>query len=390
MDHFSKELVSSVDPEKLKNMTLDLVRIPSPTGHSDDVSEFYAEYLKKIGLQPEIEQVIPGAPNVLATVKGYDPGPKLTLLAHLDTIPSLGHPDPYYDNGIIYGRGSADMKSGVAAQTEVARILIENDVKFNGELMIATHSAHEIPGGACEGLFKMIKSGILGDAVISTEGRNDVLPIEAKGMCQYDIHITRPGEIIHEQAARNIPHPIMIARKLLEVMEQRNALWEKHSFEFIGSQTLFVGKIESGNFYNRLPKDCLIVGTIRFGPDKSFDDIEQEFNSLISEVQATTTAEINLKLNCIGLGYQLKKETPIVQDLCKAYVEVTGYPLPYGGITFAADAAKVNRFSHISAVQYGTGVEFAHAELERVNVADIVKVTKVLLLATLNFLGCSN
>lgn len=383
----SNDLLEAIEADRLESLTMDLVNIPSPTGDSDEISGYYAEYLSGLGLRPSLEKVAPGMPNVLALLKGDKSGRRITLLGHLDTIPAMGHPSPYIKDGVIYGRGSADMKSGVAAQAEVARVLIENEVKFNGEVLIATHSAHEIPGGACEGLFAMIENGVLGDAVISTEGPSDLLPVIGKGMCQYEIQITRSGDPMHENATLGEPNPIMIAGQFLDGIKQRNVDWSKKKYDYIGSQTLFVGMIQGGDFYNRLTNNCRIVGSIRFGPDKDFSDIEQELDNLINEVQESTNAKIELGLHCIGLGFNLSKDEPIVKAVRKAHKQVTGRNLPYGGIMYTADGAKVIRYGGIPAVQYGAGIEYAHAQLERVAISDIVKEARIFLQTTLNFLS---
>jgi acetylornithine deacetylase/succinyl-diaminopimelate desuccinylase-like protein len=382
----SRKLIDSVNIERLTSLTMRLVEIPSPTGDSDSVSEFYYEYLSKMGLETELQMVKPGMPNVLGLIRGKHPGPRITLLGHLDTVPAMGHPDPYIKDGIIYGRGAADMKSGVAAQAEVARVLIENEVEFSGEVLIATQSSHEIPKGASEGLFQMINEGVLGESVICTEGSRDLLPLIAKGMCQYEIHISRPGDPIHETAAMGESNPILIANRLISLFEHHNEIWAEQSYEYIGSQTLFVGMIKGGDFYNRLCNDCRIIGTIRFGPEKDFNDIRNELEKIIHEVQETTSISIELKLNCVGLGFRISDNEPIVKALYQGYNAVTGKDISYGGMLYTADASKVIRNGNIPAVQYGAGSEYAHAELERIPISDVFMVTKIFLQTVLNFL----
>jgi acetylornithine deacetylase/succinyl-diaminopimelate desuccinylase-like protein len=391
MNEKYRKLVESVNEERLKNMTMDLVKISSPTGDSDKVSEFFANYMASLGLQPHLEQVSKkkGIPNVLTLLKGEGLGPRLTLIGHLDTVPTMGHPAPYYKDGIIYGRGAVDMKYGVAAMGEVARVLIQNGVKLNGELMIATHSAHEVPGGQCEGLYEMIENKVLGDAVISTEGPKDYIPIIAKGMCTYEIQITRSGKIIHEQVPAEIPNPILVANKLLNGMQKLNVTWSEKQYSYIGSQTIFVGILEGGDFYNRLTNSCRIVGTVRFGPEKDFDGIENELKNLIIDIQKKVDSriKIDLSLTKVGLGYSINKDEPVIKSLKEAYKEVNGKTMDYGGMLFSGDAAKIICFANIPAVYYGVGFESAHSELERVALSNVMEITKVLLITVLKFLG---
>jgi len=59
MDEQYKILVESVNEEKLKKLTMDLVKIPSPTGDFKEVSEFFTNYMTDLGIQPQNMKKIP-------------------------------------------------------------------------------------------------------------------------------------------------------------------------------------------------------------------------------------------------------------------------------------------------------------------------------------------
>ena len=114
MSEITSWLQQQVDPARLFQGALDLVGIPSPTGNSRQVTEWYAARLRDLGLPVEVDTEFPQSPSVITYLDGGRPGPTLELAGHLDVIP-VPHDPPYIRDGILYGRGAADMKGGMAA-----------------------------------------------------------------------------------------------------------------------------------------------------------------------------------------------------------------------------------------------------------------------------------
>src|SRR5512138_3245428 len=113
------DLTRRVDANRLEQLTLDLVRIKSYTGDTREVAGAYARCLEEIGLEVQLLDDFPQSPCVVARLRGQGDGPTLQFNGHLDTVP-LGHAEPRTENGRVYGRGSADMKGGLAAVAEAA------------------------------------------------------------------------------------------------------------------------------------------------------------------------------------------------------------------------------------------------------------------------------
>ncbi|MDQ3468768.1 MAG: M20/M25/M40 family metallo-hydrolase, partial [Actinomycetota bacterium] len=117
----------AIDHDALVEFTRQLVRIPSVYDparglNEEPAAELVIEQMRAFGWQPEVDVVAPGRPNVIATVDGGQPGPTLMFEGHLDVVtegdPGEWSHDPFgaeLEAGRIWGRGAADMKSGVAA-----------------------------------------------------------------------------------------------------------------------------------------------------------------------------------------------------------------------------------------------------------------------------------
>ena len=87
-------------------------------GGEDEIAMFVAEWAGGAGLEVELDEAAPGRPNVIATAKGSGGGRTLLLNGHLDTVGHEGMAaplEPRVEDGRLYGRGSYDMKGGLAA-----------------------------------------------------------------------------------------------------------------------------------------------------------------------------------------------------------------------------------------------------------------------------------
>ena len=217
-----EDLLGRVDAKRLQQATLDLVRIRSYTGDTREVAAAYARHLEGIGLAVEVLRDFPNDPCVVARLRGAGAGPTLEFNGHLDTVP-VDHPAPYVKDGRIYGRGSADMKGGLAAMAEAAHVIVESGVRLKGDLLLVAHGLHEAPDGHGEDLSDLVRRGINGDAVIITELASDTLPVVGLGQAAFDFTITRPGESSHELLTPpDTPHPILAAVRLVNLMQARH------------------------------------------------------------------------------------------------------------------------------------------------------------------------
>src|SRR5262245_3393744 len=240
MSSLARELVQRVDPERLKELTLELVRIPSPPGRERAVAERYADCLRRLPLQVELDDEFPDSPSVVARLAGADGGPTLQLDGHTDTI-ALPGPAPRFEDGYIYGRGSEDMKASLAAMAEAARVVVEAGVRLRGDLLLTAHGRHE--SATNETLAALIRKGVHGDAVIVTELGGHDLPIVGMGLAFFELRIRREGEVMHENIApAGAPHPILAGGRTLQLLQERSAALAERPVPYVGPETIFIGR----------------------------------------------------------------------------------------------------------------------------------------------------
>ncbi len=216
-------MTERIDSDRLRDLTLELVEMESPTGDTADVAQRYADVLREIGLDVEVlDERFPATPVVVGRLSGGAPGPTIVLNGHLDTVP-IPHDAPRIQNGRVFGRGSADTKGPVAAATEAVRVIAGSGREFPGELVLVAIGLHEAPGGRGEDLtWLLAEHGFTADYAIVCELSGDRLVAAHMGQATVEIEIAREGMPTHElQTPAGTPNPILVAARVIEAVRAR-------------------------------------------------------------------------------------------------------------------------------------------------------------------------
>src|SRR5437764_15437654 len=103
------------------------------------IADLVAAALRRAGLDVSIEVVADGRPNVVGVLEGRAKGRSIMLCGHTDTVGVAGMSDPFTPverDGRLYGRGAQDMKGGVAAKIDAARVIAEHGLA-RGRVIVA-------------------------------------------------------------------------------------------------------------------------------------------------------------------------------------------------------------------------------------------------------------
>ncbi len=369
----------TIDDERLAAYTYELVAIASPTGDSAAVSERYAAMLREAGLDVTIDAHFPGGPNVIGTWRGTGDGPRVAFVGHLDTIHAAHAPAVRTDDA-VHGRGADDMKGSMAAVVEAIHALRTAGYTPRGEIVVAAHSLHEAPVGNMEGLRRLLEIRALGDAVLVAE----LIPTQhqiltGKGQAIFSITIRRSGHVMHENdAPPGTVNPVDVALEVGARLRARHLeLADAGDLPMLGPETLFIGEIHGGDFYNRVPVEARIGGIRRFGPERTWAEIEAEFQALTQPIAAATGTTIEVTLGSNGLGYAVPADAPVIGALARAHEHVTGAVLPVTGTKSVTDANIINSDGGIPALCYGPSGATAHGDREWVTTADLHRAANV-------------
>src|SRR5688500_12940213 len=153
-----------------------------------EIASAIADHLRTIGLEVHLQEVVPGRPNVIGVLDSGVAGPSLTVCGRTDTVGVEGMSAPFTPSirdGRLYGRGSQDMKGGVAAMIDAARVVRERGLA-RGRLVIAAVVDEEFASLGADALITEWSA----DAAIVTEPTDLQIGIGHKGFAWFEIETT--------------------------------------------------------------------------------------------------------------------------------------------------------------------------------------------------------
>jgi acetylornithine deacetylase/succinyl-diaminopimelate desuccinylase-like protein len=328
----------------------------------------------------------PEAPAVVARLESGEPGRVLQFDGHLDTV-HLPFVAPRIENGILYGSGSSDMKGGIAAFVEALRVLRDTDAIQRGGVMITAHDHHEAPWGDRRQLLALIREGYIGDGVLLPEYLGDVLPVAGRGMAVFSIEIERDGEPVHEVLRpAGLPDVVGVGAELIQRLK---ALCERLSAKIaphVGSDSVFVGRMESGEIYNQSPVKCRIEGTRRWVAAGSEPKAKRELEELLAALAVESGTRVNLVDWVVpGDAFTVDEQSPLFAAFQGAHEAVTGNVLKVGAKPFIDDGNGFMNVGGVQALTHGPCATGAHTLDEEVPVAELLRVAKVYALTAFDF-----
>jgi acetylornithine deacetylase len=270
------------------------------------------------------------------------------------------------------------MKGALACFAEAARAVAGRS--FPGELAVVAVGLHESPLGRGEDLTWLLgEGGFTADAGVVGELGATSLAVAHVGCATFDITIRRDGEVTHElMTARGTPNPNLVAARVIEAIRARTEELAAVEHDWVGPETYFLGEVHGGDFYNRHPVECRLVGTRRWAPGNTAENAEAELRALLDPIAAESGCTIELDLQVSRGAYRIDPDDRLVGALREAYREVVGEDLPLAGQRLVADGALFHA-AGIPTVYHGPQGSGAHGDVESIEVAELERATRVYL-----------
>ena len=372
-----KKMKSVVDRQRLLETAVALIEVPSPTRSAGAAADRLAELLARDGFK--VERPVADWPEAPAVVTRFDtgkPGRTLQFDGHLDTV-HLPFVPPRIEKGILYGSGCSDMKGGIAAFVEALRVLRETAALEKGGILLTAHDHHEGPWGDRRQLRALIDAGYTGDAVLLPEYLADILPLAGRGMAIFAITIRRDGKPVHE-VFREPGQPDVLrtgAELVNRLYNLRDQL--KTVDPIAGRDSVFLGRIASGEIYNQSPTECHISGTRRWVTPGTRDAVEAEFRGVLEDFARSSEARITTDFTVQADAFRLEASDPIVTSFQAAHTAVTGCPLRVGAKPFVDDGNLFSARARIPALTHGPDAKGAHTLQEEVSLDELERVALV-------------
>ncbi|WP_067934682.1 M20 family metallopeptidase [Alicyclobacillus kakegawensis] len=326
-----------------------IVRIPSvnPPGNEREVALALQVLLERYGLETRRTDFDGGRANLVAWLRGnHSGGGKriLGLSGHMDVVPPGQVPwcyDPFSaveENGRIYGRGTSDMKGGLAALAFAMIELKEEGARLNGDVKLLASAGEEAGSVGAKRLFA---AGEMDEvtALIIAEPTRDHIVVGQKGALW--VEITCFGKTAHGSSPELGVNAIVHMHRIIDAFLNRFRM-EYTPDDLLGHPTSNIAIIQGGVNTNVVPDHCRVQIDFRTVPSQKHERILQELNALIASVEPDCPglhAELRV-LNDLP-SVRTRSDDPFLATVTEGYKEVFNAEPTIRGTNGYTDAAEL-------------------------------------------------
>src|SRR5262245_48487493 len=338
--------------------------VPGAAGEGA-IADAIAIHLRKLGLDVEVQEAAPGRPNVIGVLEGRGRGRSLMFCGHIDTVGVEGMRapfDPVERDGRLYGRGAQDMKAGVAAMIDAARLVAAGGFDA-GRLIVAAVVDEEYASIGADALVTRWRA----DAAVVTEPTDLNIAIGHKGFCWIEVE-TR-GRDAHGRRPRDGRGAILRMGRVLHALEQRDrALQAGTAHPLMGTASLHASLINGGRELSSYPDRCLMTLERRTIPGEDDETVIAEIEEILARLRnADPEFEGSFRRTFSRPPYAVAAD----HELPRALAAAAGVT-QFVGMSFWTDAAVLGS-AGVPSVLYGPGGAGLHSVEEYVNVQDVLR-----------------
>ena len=380
----------AADRDGMVDLTRDLIAIPTenpPGAHYRDALDLLTTRLEALGFD---DTRIEGDCLVSLVGRGAR---TLYFSGHYDVVPAQRRDQftPRLHGKTIVGRGSSDMKSGLAAMTYAARALRELDMLGDGRIGLVFVPDEETAGP--RGSRDLLARGVLG-----TDGIGMLTPEPTGGIVwnanrgAITLRITARGKTAHVgrqyEGVNAFQGMLAVAQALLELKHEVEA----HTTDFhiapdVARRSILLlgGRTEGGTNFNVVPDECWFTVDRRLNPEEDFEVEKQRLFDVIDRAGGPATIEVEVIQE--GRASGSDERGPVGRALAESIVDVTGRSARFEmcpgllEIRFYAERG-------VPAFAYGPGLlTVSHGPDEFVPIDRIVECAQVYALTAARLLG---
>ena len=402
------EVLKRIDADEVVELTRALVRIPSvyrpgdPDATEARVAAFVLAWFRREGFQVEVQEVAPGRCNVIGWIGEKAPGQKSLLLeGHTDVVtegdPSGWSWPPFGGelvNGRIYGRGAADMKSGLAAAMVAAAAFRRAGVMPRGKLVVGA-LVDEEDGMLGVRHFVTTAIGRELDAAIICEPEDNELCLEQRGVVW--ARFRARGRMAHGAMPEAGLNPIAslgtILREIPALERRLRKRCERSRYlrpptvtpTIIQGPPAGVGAPQS----NVIPAVAEMTLDVRLTAGIDADGVRALLEQLClkaAEAYPGVTVEWE-PVHPFRLATRVERAEPLVQAMVRGVKAATGRAPKYGGVPGSTDGTILRMELGVPIVTCGPGNRLIpHQANEYVETAEIVAAARIYVASALSYL----
>lgn len=414
----TERILAHLDEDRLLELELGSIRIPSSTFQEGPLADWLAGWLRGLGLEVEMMQVEnPVKPGTysrqpVALLKGTGGGPTLMLNGHMDPgVEMTGWSvDPHagiYKDGWVWGMGAHDDKGGVAAMIAGVEALTKAGMRPKGDVLICPVVAHKYGG---VGTRALLDGGITADMCINMEHSANTIANVCVGLMMVKITTRSPDLFFRysPEARAAYWNPI---EQMCEVIRRIGPSLTPPSAESWMTFTphpdlpdfpkITVDTIYKDHYFrpartDLTTRECEMTFQIRLVPGQTVDTVRRDVEQVLAGIKAEYPAfHADLVIPASGYGdtwsqmpMETRRDHPLVACLAQGWRIATGREPEIGGLGRLGNVGDGNILAEagIPSVQFGPGDIRIYEEWptpdERVPVSDLVDAARTVALAT--------
>ncbi|KAL2876904.1 hypothetical protein SGCOL_007929 [Colletotrichum sp. CLE4] len=347
-----------------------------------EIAHYISAWLQHRNFEAHWLEETQGRPSVVGVLRGTGGGKSIMLNGHVDTV-SLSSYSPDLDplsgelkedeGGRIYGRGSADMKAGLAAaMAAMARYSSTSRPSLRGDVILAAVADEE---NFSIGTEEVIRAGWRADAAIIPEPTNQEMAIAHKGFIWIEIDIL--GVAAHGSRPEDGVDAILLAGAVqTALLEYSKAL---PSDPLLGKASLHAGLIQGGVEPSSYPERCTLTIEFRTIPAQTTQSILEDIGSILTSIAKSNPdfkyAAPRMTFSQPPLGQSPDGE--FIKTFISAASKCLDEEQKPVACSFWCDAALLNEIG-IPSVVYGPRSFGIHGKEEWVSVPSIRELASVI------------
>ncbi|MGF0095995.1 ArgE/DapE family deacylase [Peptoniphilus sp. SGI.035] len=303
----------------------DLIKIKTVNGNELEVANYLKDLLLKNGIQSKLVKFAENRANLIAEIEN-GPGKTLVLSGHMDVV-SPGdesqwtfHPfEAHIEDDVIWGRGTSDMKSGLAALT-IAFIETAKEKNFSGKIKLIATVGEEIGELGAEQLTDL---GYVEDvdAILIAEPCNLGVVYAHKGSLNYKV--SSKGVAAHsstpEIGKNAVEH---LNRAMSEISKHFEKRAEDFSNEMLGKMTHSITVVEGGTQVNSIPDFAEFEANVRTIPELKNQQIIEEIQEILARLNKEKDFELNMEVTANQSPVQSDANSKLVKTIIDVVKEM--------------------------------------------------------------------
>lgn len=384
-------LTACIEESEVVEVCRELVRRKSvnPPGNEREAALYAAEYLRRAGCEVELVEHAPERASVLARLKGSGGAGGILLSAHLDTVPvgvETWKHDPFTGEvaeGKVWGRGTSDMKGGMAALLVAARALHDTGAALRGDAVFALTAGEEADSLGAVALAERPELKGMQALIVAEPSSNEIFVAE-KGALWLEIHTH--GQTAHGSMPDLGRNAILMMVALVQELMAMPVPYTEHPL--LGGFSRSVNTITGGVKTNVVPDDCAITVDMRTVPGQDHAAIIRQIEGIFEQLEARVPGfKATIQVVNDRPPVTTPADHPAVARFNQALAEVKGQPGVPKGVRYYTDAAAYLGLNAPMIICGPGEAGLAHQPNEYVEVAKLVEAAKIYAVAAVDFLA---